>query len=334
MNLFESVTGAGDLFENLFDTRHPDKGRWIGVPRGEKTSDSLLQLLHAAENTPAHGFLAEFGKPAFDEVEPTGTGGNEVQDKTGMFGQPAPDSFMAMGAVVIEDQVQGHGAGKLLIQAAQKLDELLMPVARVALADDSPFDDLKCRKESGRPVALIVMSEGAAASTLERQSRLSAIQGLNLALLIDAEHDGILRRSEINPDDIGELFQKLRITRKFETLGEVRLDLVFLPDAMNRVFAHALNTSQGARAPMGCSRWFGLQGGFHHATHEVSGIRGLASPPWRDLPNTADALLTCATPPEGHRSPMDSELRGDLSILSCPSGSLNNPRPEDNLLWR
>ena len=118
MNLFKSMSGAGDFFENLFDAGRPDKGRRVGVPRREKGGDSLFQLLHAAENAPAHGLLAEFGKPAFNEVEPTGAGGNEMQDKARMFSQPAPDPLMAVGAIVIEDQVQGHGTGKLLIKAA------------------------------------------------------------------------------------------------------------------------------------------------------------------------------------------------------------------------
>jgi len=95
--------------------------------------------------------------------------------------------------------MQGYGTGKLLIQATQKFEELLMPVARVTLGDDSPFDDLKCRKERGRSVAFIVVGEGAAAPFFKRQPGLGAIQSLNLALLIDAEHDGILRRSEVTP---------------------------------------------------------------------------------------------------------------------------------------
>jgi len=85
----------------------------------------------------------------------------------------------------------------------------------------------------------------------ERQPRLRAVQGLNLALLIHAKNHGVLRRGEINPDDIGKLLQKPGVSGKLEALGEVRLDLVFLPDAMNRVFAHALSPGQGACAPMG-----------------------------------------------------------------------------------
>ena len=41
-----------------------------------------------------------------------------MQDKAGMFGQPAANAFMAVSAIVVENQVQGHGTGKLLIKAA------------------------------------------------------------------------------------------------------------------------------------------------------------------------------------------------------------------------
>src|SRR6202453_3218665 len=103
---------------------------------------------------------------------------------------------------------------------------------------------------------------------------------------------------------------------------------------MNRVFAAALSPSQGPRAPMRRTRRFGWQGSFHQAIHDGSRVRGLASSSRRDLPNTADALFTGTTPPECHRSPMDVELRGDLSILPRSRGSLDDPRPKDNLLGR
>ena len=118
MNLFKTVSGTGDLLQDFFDAGRPDKGRWVGVPRGEKGGDGLLQILDATKDAPAHGLLAEFGKPAFDQVEPTGTGGDEVQNEARMFGQPAADPFMTMGAVIIEDQVQSHVTWELLVEAA------------------------------------------------------------------------------------------------------------------------------------------------------------------------------------------------------------------------
>ena len=110
MDLFESATSTGDLLQDFFDAGGPDKGRRVGVPRGEEGCDGLLQILDATKDAPAHGLLAEFGKPAFDQVEPTGTGGNKVQDKARMFGQPASGPFMAVGAVVTPTSSWNHRA--------------------------------------------------------------------------------------------------------------------------------------------------------------------------------------------------------------------------------
>ena len=118
LNLFKTVSSTGDLLQDFFDTGRPDEGRWVGVPRCQKGGDGLLQILDATKDAPAHGLLAEFGKPAFDQVEPTGTGGDEVQDEARMFGQPAANSFMAMGTIIIQDQVERHVARKLLVEAA------------------------------------------------------------------------------------------------------------------------------------------------------------------------------------------------------------------------
>lgn len=128
-----------------------------GVSCREEISDGPFRILHAVKDATSHCLLAEFFKPVFDEVEPTRTGGNEVQYKALMFGQPAANPLMAVGAVVIEDQVRGDRAGKLLIT-----------VVRITLADDAPLNDLERDKQGGRAVTLVVMGEGAAPSRLPK----------------------------------------------------------------------------------------------------------------------------------------------------------------------
>ena len=56
-----------------------------------------------------------------------------------------------------------------------------MPMTWVTLTDHTPLDNMVCRKQGGRSVALVVVSEGAAAARFEWQSWLSAIQGLNVS---------------------------------------------------------------------------------------------------------------------------------------------------------
>ena len=79
---------------------------------------------------------------------------------------------------------------ELAVEPPQEPEEFAVRVARETLADDRPVEDLQRGKERGCPVPLVIMGHRAAAPLLERQPRLRAIQRLNLALLVDAEHDG------------------------------------------------------------------------------------------------------------------------------------------------
>ncbi len=58
-----------------------------------------------------------------------------------------------------------------------------------------------------------------------RQTRLCAIQRLNLALLIHAEHQRLLRWIQIQADDVGQFLQKLGVARQLERFDPVRLEL-------------------------------------------------------------------------------------------------------------
>lgn len=81
------------------------------------------------------------------------------------------------------DEVKFDLAGKLLVEAVEKLDKLLLAMARIALADDFAPCDLQSGEKRGGTVALVIMGHRPTLALFERQARLGAIQGLNLALL-------------------------------------------------------------------------------------------------------------------------------------------------------
>ena len=103
---------------------------------------------------------------------------------------------------------------KFVIQPAQESDELLTATD----ADNIrrlPYRWLRLEAQANkvrRSVSDVVVRPGAAATLLERQAGLSAIQGLNLTFFIDTEHDGVLGRIEIDPHDVEELFDELCVT--------------------------------------------------------------------------------------------------------------------------
>jgi len=106
-------------------------------------------------------------------------------------------------------------------------------------------------------MALIVVRERAATPRLERQARLRAVQRLDLALLVHAQHHGVLGWGQIDAHDIGELLQELGIAGELEAFRQMRLELMFLPDPVDRVLADTLSVRQcnGWSPPAWFARW-------------------------------------------------------------------------------
>src|SRR5205823_3259115 len=96
------------------------------------------------------------------------------------------DLGMFVRAIVVQNQMELQLFWKLLIQSAQEPQELLVAMSREALANDLALENFQRRKQRRSPVAHVIMSESAATAFVEWQTRLSAVQGLNLALLINA----------------------------------------------------------------------------------------------------------------------------------------------------
>ena len=90
----------------------------------------------------AHRLLTQLFKPTFDQIKPTGTGGNEVQDKSGMLGQPSAHRFVCVCAVVIQNQMQLNRVWKFAVQSPKKTEEFLMPMSRITLSNHTTFDYL------------------------------------------------------------------------------------------------------------------------------------------------------------------------------------------------
>ena len=168
------------------------------------------EISDADEGAAPYPLPGQFSKPALDEIQPTRTGRNEVEHKAWMPLQPFLHLGMFMGTVVIQHHVQFHFGGKFRIQAFQEFKELLMTMSGVTLPYYFSLRQFKCGKERRGAIALVVMGHGAAAALFQRQSRLCAIQCLNLTLLVHAEHQCFLRRVEVKADHVGKFLQELR----------------------------------------------------------------------------------------------------------------------------
>jgi hypothetical protein len=140
--------------------------------------------------------------------------------------QPADDLLVFMRGIVIADQVDMFFFGDGLIDQAEKLQPLLMPVSLLEEAKDLGVKRVQSGKQGRRAITFVVMRHCPAASFLRWQLRLGSVQGSYLAFLIDAQNQRMLRWIQIQADDGFQLVGKLRITTYLEGLDQMQLESV------------------------------------------------------------------------------------------------------------
>ena len=117
---------------------------------------------------------------------------------------------MLVGGVVVEDDVDELAGRHLRFDGVEEADELLMAMALHAAADDLAFEHVERGEQRRGAVALVVMGHRAGAALLHRQAGLGAVERLDLALLVDRQHDGMGRRIDVQADDVPQLGDELR----------------------------------------------------------------------------------------------------------------------------
>ena len=159
---------------------------------------------------------------------------------------------MLLGGIIVEDRVDQLAGGDWRFDPVEETDEFLMAMARHALADDGAVEDIERREQRGRAVADVIMGHRSSPALLDRQARLGAVEGLDLALLVDREHQAVRRRVEIEPDHIAQFGGKRRVLRQLEAPHPVRLQTVRRPDALHRAQRDAARCRHRPAGPMGC----------------------------------------------------------------------------------
>src|SRR5262245_5331884 len=118
-------------------------------------------------------------------------------------GEPRLNLWGFVGGIVIQDDMDIEPFGDLSIDLFEEVQELGRPVTLVAFADDEPRGDIECCKQRGRTMPHVAVRATFGYARHHRQDRLLAIECLDLALLIDAEDEGSVRRGKVKADDIG-----------------------------------------------------------------------------------------------------------------------------------
>ena len=248
-----------------------------------------------------------------------------MQVKPWMPPKPGFHARVFVGPVIVHDQMQCEMGWRLGIDFLEEADELLVAMSRQAIADDGAIKQAQRREQGRGAVPFIVVCHGPTATLLQWKTRLGAIESVNLAFLVNGEHQRLVRRIEVEPDHVMELLDKLSVAAELERPDEVRLETVPSPDPANGGLAETLGLGHGPRAPVS-GRWgSGLQRGFDDGSHfafgdarDTTGARGVTF-----QPGQAEGQKPFS--PELNSGAGDGQGPGNILIGHAIGRHLNNP---------
>lgn len=267
----------------------------MGVSVIDPFDDGGLEFSDAVEGAAPDALASSFSEQAFDEIEPRAGCRREVQLAARIALSQRFTTSVLCVPVVVEDEVQVEMGRGLAQELPQECQELLGAVTGQALADDRAACHVESGEQRGGPIALVVVCQGAGAALLERQARLRAVEGLELALLVDRKHQGFVRRGKIEAD-ILDLGDEVRVVGDLEVAHQMWLEPVLLSDALHARMADTHRIGNAAHTPVrGVGRAF-LDCFLDHPELEFVGDRLAAGRLGASLDEAAERPLRRSSP--------------------------------------
>src|SRR5439155_9982346 len=169
--------------------------------------------------------------------------------------EPALYSRSLMRGIIVNDEMEIETGGGLLVDQSEKAQELAMSMPRHAGPDNLAIQHVQRCEQGGGAVAFVIVGHGTGTALLHGQSRLSAIEGLDLALFVDAEDQRPVGWIEVEPDHVLHLGREVLVTRDFERFDQMRLEPVRTPYPLDTAVGHPCRRSHAAQPPVGRIRW-------------------------------------------------------------------------------
>src|SRR5215831_6148640 len=137
-----------------------------------------------------------------------------------------------------------------LIDEAEELEPFLVTVPFLAQTEHLTISGIQGGEQGRRAIALVIMRHSLATSGFERQAGLGAVKGLDLTLLIQAKHHGMLGRIQIQTDYILQFLDELGIVADLESFDQMGLQTVGTPDTAYAGLTDAHRLGHRAGAPL------------------------------------------------------------------------------------
>jgi hypothetical protein len=231
------------------------------IPVGDEALDLTAQVRDRGEGAAADRALRDQSEPALDLVQPGGISGCVMQVKTRMAREPRFDGGVFMRAVVIDDHVHVQILGHFGLDVTQESEELLVPMAWLALREHLAIDYIQGSKQGGCTVTVVVMRDAFEVAQSHGQHRLRALERLHLAFLIHTQYEGMIRGIQIQPDDVAHFLYEKRIRGELEGLRAMGLHTEQCQVALYGALAQAGGVGQCSDRPMCGSFWLEPQRG-------------------------------------------------------------------------
>src|ERR1700687_4854649 len=322
-----------NLASNRARGSSPDEGSGTAIAAADIVEDGSNQFAHAPEGSPPDALVGNLGEEAFHQVQPRSAGGGEVPVIAGVCRKPCFDGRMSVRGIVVQDQVNCQPTGRAALDALQKAQKLLVAMARHAAPQHLAVQYVESGEHRRGPMARVIVALPLRGSRTHGQNRLGTVQGLNLALLIHAQHQGLRRRIQVQTDDVVQLVEELGIGAEFETLYPVRLQAMRLPPPVDRRRAHPLGSGQRAHAPMRGSRRPAVEGGVHNRLFFFCRQPSLAPRSRRIFQQSLQPRLLKTLPPAQDRRSAGAQFHGQAMVRHSLRRAQHNAEAKYNL-WR
>ena len=318
---------AVDLPKDRLAVGLPDEARGPGVVRGDVLVVRPLEVSDRRETPVADAVPRDLAEEALDEVHPRARRRRVVHAHPRVLREPGPDVRVLVRGVVVQHDVDLDASGDVPVDLPEEREPLFVRVRLVVVVDDPARQIVEGCEERRRAVARVVVRLRADVPDPERQARLRALERLALGLLVAAEDDGVLRRVEVEADDVPELGREVRVLRDLERPREVRLDAVLVPDEAHGVLRDADGPGHrpGAvpRVPLRRARRLR-----DDPLPLLVRYRRLA-PPSRKVRQPADAGCQEPLRPFLHGHAGDAEPLGRLALREAVDSAKDDLRPAD-----
>ena len=203
-----------------------------------------------------------------------------------------------------------------------------MTMPGFALRQDLARGDIQGGKQGGSPVANVVVGHPFEVAKANRQERLRSLERLHLALLIDTEHQGLVRRIEIQTDDVMHLVHEEGIGGQLEGLLPMRLQAEQREVALHLALGNPGFLGQRPNRPMGATLGLAVDNFIVHTRHPLVIDRARSARLWR-IAQSGHAARNKPLAPVGHRLMLAMQPLGNRGVCQSICRPQNHFRPPD-----